>query len=146
MQTWRDKQILQLEMEEMSYMFGSSLRRNFTNSNLMIFFLIKPLKTQLNVTLGTMQADKYRSPSNRQTQTHPSHCPTEKHDMSHDTSKSNLSWIFSKWIYEINLKILQRLVNVCANFGVHAAKRWYQGWINDAPIYTWEPTIMAWGR
>jgi len=33
-----------------------------------------------NFTLGTMQSGKYRSPSNRQTQTRPSNCQTEKRD------------------------------------------------------------------
>ncbi|CAI9556876.1 unnamed protein product, partial [Staurois parvus] len=35
-----------------------------------------------NFTLGTMQLGKYRSPGNRQTQTCPSDCQTEKRDLS----------------------------------------------------------------
>ena len=35
-----------------------------------------------NFTLGTMQSDKYRSPGNHQTQTHPSDCQMEKRNSS----------------------------------------------------------------
>ena len=35
-----------------------------------------------NFTLGTMLSDKYRSPGNRQTQTHPSDCQKEKCNLS----------------------------------------------------------------
>ena len=68
-----------------------------------------------NFTLGTMNSDKYRSPGNHQTQTHPSDCQMEKRDSSLQRTRLHCSRV--QW---------RRALHHCIRrFALHLVHVWF---------------------